>query len=251
MFKRYLSSTVTEEEWPIWRVIAIFAITLLIGLGGALFFFFGPTWKDISGDIISPTTSTRPINLEVSSTLLAIPSNYTRYGRDRRGSKRDNVELHALLPDLNGYTINQAEAFESSALSSDLLLITITRIEHNMTPNRLIDDVYQPILSKGAGGGGLDAKTGLKKSFFAKDSMYANATFYETTLRVDDSQKSPFYICAPSSNHGAWCTGRLRIGTTAQAIFRFSEEHLKDWEEINQRLSQKLSQFRADARKEN
>ena len=249
MFKRYLSLTVTEEEWPIWRVIAIFAITLLIGLGGALFFFFGPSWKDISGDIVSPSTSTRAINIEVSSTLLAIPSNYTRYGRDRRSSKRENVELHALLPDLSGYTQNQSKAFEINSLSPDLLLITITRIEHNMTPNKLVDDVYRPILSKGAGGAKIDAITGLKKSLFAEDSRYADATFYETTLRVDDSQKSPFYICAPSPDHGTWCTGRLRIGATAQAIFRFSEQNLKNFEEINQRLSQKLSQFRADARK--
>lgn len=251
MIKRYLSPTVSEEEWPVWRIIVIFVITVIAGIIGALIYFFGPTWSDVAGDTVSPSSSTRIINLEVSGTLLAIPAHYTRYGRDRTSRMPDNVELHALLPNLTGYSDSAKASFEFSSDQSDLLLITIGPIEHKMPPNRLINEVYRPLLIKKGRASTLDTKIGLKRSAFAEGTIYASATFYETTLRVDDTQKSPFYICSIRATGGEWCTGRLRIGNSAQAIYRFSRKHLENWEQINQRLAQKLSQFRADARKEN
>lgn len=245
MLKRFLSQSVVEEEWPLWRLVIGLFVGICLSIIGFTIFFFGPSLDQLQGDTITPTSMTQDIRLEVGGTLFSIPANYTRYGHDRQANKNNYVELHALLPELAPYQSQTANAFADLSAQSQLLLFSLSPIEGDMTPQKLWQDVFMPQVEGFSG----TVEYGLKSAQFKAASLYQNATFYQPENLPDDGFSSPFIICAPQADGAVWCQGRLTIGRTAQAIFRFPQRHLSDWKIISNRLAGLLSRFRAEARR--
>jgi len=245
MIKRFLSESIVEEEWPLWRlVMGVFAL-ILLSIFGFSIYFFGPTLDQIRGETVTPTALTRDIRIEVGGTLFSIPANYTRYGHDRSSYENPFVELHALLPDLSGFQAADETAFADLSNQSRLLLFSLSEIEGDMTPQRLWKEVFVPQI----GAFTETVEYGLKSAPFKSGSLYRDATYYQPETMPDDGFSSPFIICAPNADGAVWCQGRLTIGRTAQAIFRFPQNYLSDWKLISNRLAGLLSRFRAEARR--
>jgi hypothetical protein len=243
MIKR-LFGKVVEEEWPIWRLLVVFFISFLGAIVAVILYFFGPSWDQMRGLSYGPTARQSDIRAEVGGTLFAIPASYTRYGRSRWESEADSLELHALLPEMSGYTADQAAAFTNLEDNSQLLLISILPVEKNLTPSVLLSDVFAPQLSSRLE----TLANGLRKSAFLADSSYASSLFFQPNMATPETLGSPFYICATETSGAMWCTGRILIGRTAQAVFRFPYRYLDDWQAINQGLTELLRSFRAEAR---
>ncbi len=243
MIKR-LFGNVVEEEWPIWKLLAIFLFSFLAAIIAVLLYFFGPSLDQIRGLSYGPTAQQSDIRAEVGGTLFAIPASYTRYGRNRWESEAESIELHALLPEMSGYSKDQAEAFTNLEASSRLLLISILPVEKNLPPSVLLSDVFLPQLSPQVE----TLANGLRKGTFVADSAYASSLFFQPSIATPETIGSPFYICSAETNGATWCTGRILIGRTAQAVFRFPDRYLDDWQAINQGLTELLRSFRAEAR---
>jgi hypothetical protein len=243
MIKR-LFGKVVEEEWPIWQLLVVFLASFLAAIIVVMLYFFGPSLDQIQGLSYGPTARQSDIRAEVGGTLFSIPASYTRYGRSRWETEAKSLELHALLPEMSGYSEDQAEAFTNLEPSSRLLLISILPVEKNLTPSVLLSDVFLPQLSPRLE----TLANGLRKAEFAADSAYASSVFFQPSLPTPETIGSPFYICASETNGAVWCTGRILIGRTAQAVFRFPDRFLDDWQAINQGLTELLRSFRAEAR---
>lgn len=243
MIKR-LFGKVVEEEWPIWQLLVIFLASFAIATLGVIFYFFGPTIGEIRGTSYDPTARKNDIRTEVGGTLFAVPASYTRYGRNRRSSKAESLELHALLPEMSEFSESQADEFVNLGENSRLFLISLLPLEKNLTPSALLQDVFLPQIAEPL----VNLPNGLKKSRFPADSAYPNALFFLPIIAMPETIGSPFYICTTETNGALWCSGRILIGRTAQAVFRFPYRYLDDWKAINQGLTELLRSFRAEAR---
>lgn len=118
MIKR-LFGKVVEEEWPIWQLLVMFLLSFSAAIIAFILYFFGPSLDQIRGLSYGPTAQKSDIRAEVGGTLFAIPASYTRYGRNRRASEAESIELHALLPEMSGYSKDQAEAFTNWGIAHD------------------------------------------------------------------------------------------------------------------------------------
>lgn len=246
MVKRLLGKVV-EEEWPIWSLFIAFMAMLAIAMLVVLLMFFGPSLRDLRGESFDPTALTNEVRLEIGGTLFAIPANYTRYGGDRHAGVAEHVELHALLPDLSGYQSDKDSEFRSMSASSNLILMALVPIEDKLTPSSMRDQLYLPQIAYFE----TADPNGLKKGVFKEESVYRGDLFYMPIGQINDAEMSPFYLCRQEQNESQWCSGRIRIGQTAQVLFRLPLNQMSQWQVINQKLTSLLKDFRAEARRIN
>jgi hypothetical protein len=259
MIKRLLSQSITEEEWPIWRIVVFIGAIIVAATIYFLIYFFGPTISDIRGTSLSPTTNRDTITVEVGGTLFSIPANYTRYGRDRRAQARDQLELHALYPRLEGYSNRKAEVFAALDGKEPVILISIRSADASLSADKLLEQIYLPATK----GEEINQAFNLDWSNFRADSHYEGAQLYRQNKQTADQTGSdprnnnyrlkkprrPYFICQMDTRNIEWCRGQLQIGQTAIAFYRFPKAYLEKWEKIDAGLQTLLSNFRANARK--
>ncbi len=259
MIKRLLSQSVTEEEWPIWRIILIIGVIMLAATIYFLIYFFGPTIADVRGSSLSPTTNRDSVTVEVGGALFSIPANFTRYGRDRRSRVRDQVELHALYPDFEGYTNDKAKLFASLDGTAPVILVSIRSADASLTSNQMLAQIYLPATE----GEKVNQEFNLDWSNFKQNSHYNGAQLYrerdQTIEEISEdrrgfnyrakAERTPYFICQMDTRNIEWCRGGFQIGRTAEALYRFPKAYLENWEQIDAGLQNLLSNFRANARK--
>lgn len=128
-----------KEDSSLTLPLTIIGVTLLLSLG-FLYYYFGPSISELAGDVADPSESSAPVTLTVGGAEFRIPTNYTRFPKDRRGGERDQVSLYALLPDFEPFSHGDKETFEQESKTSPVIYFEIN------TPPFLLDE--KPRLEK-------------------------------------------------------------------------------------------------------
>jgi hypothetical protein len=176
----------------------------------------------------APTDSTAAVAVTVGQAGFHIPASYLVYASTRRGGRRDELEMMALLPDLQGYSLDQAAAFASKAADSRVLNFTLREEPRGMSDEERLQSSFLPLTENRQGTSG---PHGLQAYRFRPNSGYDGLELYvggtpsgtvilRCQLESDD-------VPAPE------CESMTNVSDDLSLSYRFKRAHLDQWRDID------------------
>lgn len=218
-------------------VTVIFIISALM-----LLYYLTPGGGDLFREHISPTASSKPVQLTVSHVPFAIPSNFIAYASVRKGGERKKVEMFARLPGLDGWSGWQEESFTDNLPDSPILHFSLEADPYVLSEGARLKRVYGDYVENLTG---VPAKFGLSKLTFRKDSGYLGRDMF-----VGKNDTGPVVlICerrsreVPSPN----CLRQEYVAPDVSLRYRFKRSKLKHWKGIAGKMDALIASFRKAA----
>lgn len=240
----------TESSWT--GPLRILVIVLVLS-AAFLYYYFGPTVEDIQGNNPRASASDHPIDITVAGQIFHIPENYTQFGRSRRGGEQDKVELYAILPTLEGYSVAFQEEFEGNATNSPVVHFSLFRSdfvpvdlkdrepEPPLTERARFERVYLPHVTNPDGE---PERYGFVRYELSGSWGYANEDLY---VHERENGELVVFRCIKESKEmpSPWCRRDMELGKNVSLSYRFKRPRLRNWEEINAGLLNLVERFRA------
>jgi hypothetical protein len=240
-----------ESSWA--GPARILFITLILA-GGFLYYYFGPRVEDIQGTNPRASALTRPIAVTIGIDKFIIPENYTVFARNRRGGAQDNVEMYAVLPSFDGYSLPRQLDFESNDSGSPVVHFSLfdpgkVANEEGQTFDAAISErekfmrVFLPLVSNPKGDPwryGLihyklsDSWAGPDEDLFVHENSDAGLIVFRCLQNVS-TMPSP------------WCRRDVFLSNTLGLSYRFKRSRLDDWREIDEGVMNLVKRFKANA----
>jgi hypothetical protein len=206
--------------------LAVFAVTAALS-ALILAYYFAPAAPQFTSNRPAPTDSANLVMLSVEGTPFHIPSNYIVFPGERSGGPLEELSLIALLPELQGYTLAEAQEFNSNAPDSRVVNMVIRKARMTLSDAERFSRIYQPVLATPTG---TQTEFGLTRYNFRADSGYRDEELYVgestngTTLirctRPTDEVPSPS------------CLGDVPLGNGLTVTYRFKRAYIEDWRGI-------------------
>ena len=208
--------------------LGVFVVTAALS-ALILAYYLAPAPTRLLGDQPAPSDSTVPVTLSIAGKGFHIPANYILFASARKGGALKGLELVALLPDLQGYTLATAQEFASAAPDSRVVNLAIREETSALSERDRLDRAYLPLVENRDG---VSSAYSLTEYAFRADSVYRNEELF--VGEADDGQ--PVLLrCehatpdVPSPN----CTGDLRLPDSLSLSYRFKRSHLDRWHDID------------------
>lgn len=220
------------KERPAWLIPV--AVALGVSLFSALFgyYYFGPTPSEILGLDPRASDSSEKVDMMIGDERFLIPANFTRYPLQRVGGTQDEIDLHALLPELAPYTANRQAAFENNAPDASVVHIKIHRANGLMPAARRLDDIYARHLYSRTPESGA---AGLSLYRFAEGTGYKDQELYV----ADQPDGQPLLIlCFKHSDviFSPNCTRTFHLTDTVAVTYRYKRAQLENWQSTDQAI---------------
>ncbi len=241
----------TELSWA--APARILFITLILA-GGFLYYYFGPRVEDIQGTNPRASALTRPIPMTVGTDKFLIPENYTVFARNRRGGPQDSVEMYAVLPSFDGYTLPRQLDFESNDLNSPIVHFSLfdpTKIakeegqifDEVLSEREKFERIFLPLVTNPKGD---PWRYGLVR-YKLSDSWGGG----DEDLFVHENSDASLVIfrCLQSASTmpAPWCRRDILVSKTLGISYRFKRSRLSDWRDINDGVMNLVKRFKANA----
>jgi hypothetical protein len=187
-----------------------------------------------------PTAASTAVALSVRGVALHVPANYIESRASRSGGDQDVVALVALLPDMRGYSADDAALYTGNAADSPLVHLAIRGDTNGLDPASRLARIYRPYIvdPKGAPG-----PFGLTRYTFRADSGYGRED-----LLVGSGNPILLLLCErpaqdlPSPN----CLAIDRpIARNVNLSYRFKRAQLARWQQINDGVNRLVGGFLA------
>src|SRR5262249_15902632 len=121
--------------------LAVFFVTACLS-ALVLAYYFAPSAPELIDEQPAPTEATRPIALAVGTTHFHSPANYILLGSARRGGAMNQIAMVAVLPDLQGYTLGNAQEFTANAPDSHAVNIILRSAPIPLPERERMDRIY-------------------------------------------------------------------------------------------------------------
>ena len=241
----------TESSWA--GPARILFITLILA-GGFLYYYFGPRVEDIQGTNPRASALTRPISMTIGVDRFVIPENYTVFTRNRRGGVQDNVEMYAVLPSFDGYSLPRQLDFESNDPNSPVVYFSLfdpvkVAQEEGQISDEVVSErakferVYLPTIANPKGEPWRFGLTHYKLS-----DSWAGA---DEDLFVHENSDGSLVIfrClqAVSTMPSPWCRRDTYLSSSLGLSYRFKRSRLGDWRDIDEGVMNLVKRFRRNA----
>ncbi len=217
------------EEKPSWLYpLIIAAITLAIG-AAILWSYLGPSFDDITGAAIRPTTKSDAYPVMLGERRFEVPGNYIRLPTQRREGPANEITLDALLPDLHGFGAGEDDDIHDVTRDSKLVSITLKLGTPELTERERFERIYLKNADPAATPGESDGFT-----VTPMDAASGYAGQQVLTREVDGH--FALLICSaddPDQEIGGLCIREMPWGPNLTAIVSFRSGRLKDWAEID------------------
>lgn len=241
---RHESESYSEEihEESSWRLPARAALVLLILSGALLYYYLGPSIRDITGDNPDASSSSAPVLMTIGDTRFVIPANYTRYPRARRGGQRDMVALYTLFPRFSGFTVSDSQEFNNNGATSQLVHFEIEDKNRPYTEAERFEHIYRSQLEDVSG---FPAPYGLTKYDFRKDTPYGTDEIFIGEL---DSGEMVLLRCLEDEpgKPAATCRRDTELGDGLALSYRFKRRLLEHWQDIDAGVKILVNRFRQE-----
>jgi hypothetical protein len=218
--------------------LGVFVVVAILS-GLFLLFYLFPSPPPLFAEQQSPTSDTSIVELEVNGLKLWIPSNYLEYDSARRGGRRRDIELFALMPDLTGWSNWDASSFADNSPGSRVVYMPIREDKVNLSEADRFQRIYLAYIVDPKGAPGW---YGLTEYQFRDDSGYRAEDLF-----VGQLQGHPVIMhCAklgpdvPSPN----CWRDLRLAKGVSVSYRFKRKRLNHWHEIADGVEKLMTTFR-------
>ena len=226
------------KQRSVWLIpLAVFVVTAVLS-ALVLAYYFAPTPPELVTEHPSPTDESRRVALGVGSLGFRIPGNYILFASARKGGKRTNVELVALLPDLRGYSASDSQALASNAADSEVLYLGLREERFNVSEKERLERIY---LVQVVSREGVPGPHGLKQYTFKPQTGYR-----DDDLLVGETDAGPAALrctrkskIAPSPN----CLREILLAPNVTLTYRFKRAHLAEWKEIDAGVRKLIASF--------
>ncbi len=227
-------------------------IAILIGLYAIIMVFGAKLYYETGKRLdigYGVATSTRKVQLEIGDREFLIPQNYIWSREDWKGGKVTGVNMHTILPHLEGYTEQNKQEFDDSRLHNTA---TILLREHNIKGSRTSstsmtrEEVYQRNiydfgLEKPRGLESSSGPYGLTRQQYTKPHDRARNELYIGTL---PNGKFYWARCDLKSNvPSPSCKTYFAYSNQTMVSYHFPKDRLKDWQTIDKDIRVLFSQF--------
>ena len=240
----------TESSWA--GPARILFITLILA-GGFVYYYFGPSVEDIQGNNPKASTSRAPVTVTIAGETLTIPQNYTQFVKTRRGGNQDKVDLYAILPDFEGFTIAHQDDFEGNSPNSAIVHMSLQdmnspsqRMEGGealtirMTEREKFERIYLPLVA--------DAKGEPARYGFTRYRLTDKWAQKDEDLFVHEASDGGIILYRCLQEVGTmpspWCRRDFMLTDRLNLSYRFKRSRLSDWRDIDRGLMKLLALFR-------
>jgi hypothetical protein len=239
----------TESSWA--GPARILFITLILAVG-FVYYYFGPSVDELQGNSPKASISKEPVTVSVADETFTIPQNYTQFVKTRRGGVQDTVDLYAILPDLEGFTIAHQDSFEGNAENSPIIHISLQdlhapdrrfgeeKLTHRMTEREKFERIYLPLA--------VDPKGESARYGFTRYRLSASWGGQDEDLFVHEASDGGvvLYRCleAVPSMPSPWCRRDLMLTDRLTLNYRFKRQRLSDWRDIDEKVMKLVESFR-------
>jgi hypothetical protein len=217
-----------------WLIPLGFAVAVLVLCGLFLAWYLRPGPR--SG---APTGDAAPVTLSVGTLRLAIPANYIATAAARAGGAQDMLALAALVPDMRGYSENEAHRFAGNAPDSAVIRLLLRRDANNLDAAARLARIYMPNISDPRG---VPGPFGLTRYGFRPDSGYSR-----TDLFAGAGDSGPVLLLCergepdlPSPNCLVTANPPAR---DVSLSYRFKRAWLPDWRQIASGTGELMRRF--------
>ncbi len=226
------------RERPSWLPpLVLFGITAALG-AGILAILLWPRVAELVWP--SSTESVKLVRVDLSGAALDVPQNLIARPSARGGGRTEELALLGLLPDMAGFSAEEAEAFSDHSGGSRLVRVTLRRPAEPKTERERFEAIYARQLDPSVPA--MPAGD-LKLVAFAPDGGYRDRRLY---LR-DEGDDFAAIVCARAGATGAGdaCARTVLVGGI-EATYEFRDGRLKDWRTIDAAVKGLVERLTAD-----
>ena len=226
------------QERPAWLIPVMVIAGVIIFSAIFVYYYFGPTPSELLGLDPRASESTERVDVEIGDLHFLIPANFTRYPLQRVGGLQDEIDLHALLPELSPYSQERREAFESNAEDADAIHFKIYLAKDLLPASRRLDDIYMRHLTNREP---LEGPYGLALYNFNDNSGYRD----QSLLTAQLDQNLLLLLCFNASVivFSPSCTRTFHLSDEVAVTYRYKRAHLEDWHRIDSVLTALVNSF--------
>jgi hypothetical protein len=232
------------EEWPSWTIPALIGAAILTLSGVFLYYYFGPSVDELMDRTPRATSRTHDIKVQIADSLFVIPANFTRFGRGRSDGRHEQIELHALLPEMEPFTEWNRDAFEDLGPSSKVIQFEIGETGNMLDAERRFAEVYLKFLETPRGE---PAEFGLTRYLFNRNTGYEDQELFAQRLR---DGKLFLLMCFRKSSliPAPHCTRTILLSEKLGLTYRYKKAHLADWQTIDTKMIALVDSLRSDSK---
>jgi hypothetical protein len=176
----------------------------------------------------APTDSTVAVAVRVGETGFHIPASYIVYASARRGGRRDELEMMALIPDMQSYSLADAPAFASKAPDSRVLNFTLREERRTLSDQERLEQSYLPLVEDRDG---LTGPYALTRYTFRRNSGYDDYDLFvgptPSAIVILRCEKDSADVPSPN------CQSMTNVTDELSLEYRFRRAHLDRWRDID------------------
>jgi hypothetical protein len=212
-------------------LVPLVVFVIVAGLTAAVlaYFRFGPA-ANLFAERPAPTDSTAPVAVTIGPTSFHIPASYVLYASARKGGAMRSLDMIALLPDLQGYSLEAAQEFAASDAGSRVLNF---RLRDEVRPPADQIRFEQDWLPRVTTADGSSAPHGLTRYEFRDDAgrayrdkeLFVGPTSGGLALLVCTREDAG--VAAPS------CEGDAQVAEDLALTYRFKRSQLEHWRDVD------------------
>ena len=227
------------HERPAWIIPAAIAAGVLILSGFFLYYYFGPTTKELLGLDPRASIDDTPVEALIADRRFLIPENYTRYPSQRGGGEQREMDMHALWPDMAPYSAEHEQDFANNGPRSDVIFFSLKETSTPLSSEKRLQNIYSKYLLSPTPA---RDETGLERFAFRKDSGYGD----QFLLVGQDGEHHMLLI---TCDHDAPlvespnCSRTLLIAPNLELTYRYKRAHLEDWAAIDEKIRALVTSF--------
>ena len=229
------------HERPAWLIPAIVVLAVTAFSAAFGYYYFGPTPSEILGLDLRASDSSEKVDVTVGDSRFLIPANFTRYPVQRAGGRQDEIDLHALLPDLTPYTVEQQDAFENNTHEAIVVHIKIHRADDILPADRRLNDIYARYLASRTPE---SDPSGLNLYKFSPETGYRDQELY---VLEQPGADPVLLLCFKQSDviFSPNCTRSFRLTDTVAVTYRYKRAQLENWATTDQAIIDVVQGFMA------
>jgi len=220
-----------------WIPLGVFVVTFALS-AIILLIYLAPSAPSLFEEQVAPTSRGDIIALQVHGRKFHIPANYLQYESLRQGGARREIALFAILPDMNGWSNWEAQAFAGNSPNSPIVYMIIRNESINLSEADRLKRVYMGYVTNPRGDPG---EFELRHYTFRQDSGY-----HAEDLFVGETPGGPMVLrCVRLSPEvpSPSCLRDMSIASGVSLSYRFKRAHLAQWREIGDGVDKLLASF--------
>jgi hypothetical protein len=232
------------EERPSWLYpLILFGITALIG-AVILFLYLGPGIDDLTGRAVRPTGEAAALDVTIGARGFAIPANYIRLPDQRRAGATGEIELDAFLPDMHGFTDDDAEALKDVTRDSSVVSLILRAGAPELTERDRFDRIYARDADP--------SKPAFESHGFKVISMGENTGYAGEKVYTRETETGEFVVIRCTNDDkeheiGGLCLREIAWGEGLTVVYSFRGGRLDAWKDVDDGVKALLTRLEPGA----